>query len=216
MSVETKSIKAAINEMRDKSAKKNFNQSVELVIGLRDVDVKKPEGKIQERMELPHPIGKKINICVFASGDMALRAKRGGADLVLEGTEIESLANDKKRQRQIAKSMDAFIAAAPLMPVVGRVFGAVLGPRNKMPIPVAPTANIEGEIERERRIILVRTRNQPIVQCRVGTEGMPDDEISENVQAVLTGIRGKLKRGAKNIDSVQIKMTMGPSVKVSV
>jgi len=216
MSVEAKNLKVALKELREKSGKRNFDQSIELIINLRDIDMKKPEGRIQESIELPYSLGKKVNIGVFAGGDMALRARKGGADLVLEGPEIESLANDKKRQRQMANSMDSFIAAAPLMPIVGRVFGAILGPRGKMPVPVAPTANIEGEIERQRRIILVRTRGQPILQCRVGAESMSDDEIVDNVQAVLNRIGGKLKRGAKSIGTVYIKSTMGLPVKVNI
>jgi len=215
MSIETKNLEAALKELREKSKKRNFNQSIELIINLQDVDMKKPEGRIQEKIELPHPLGKKVNVCVFANGDMALRARRSGADLVLESAEIEGLMNDKKRQRQIAKNMDSFISAAPLMPLVGRVFGAILGPRGKMPTPIAPTANIEEEIERHRRTILVRARGQPVLHCRVGTENMPDKEIIENIQAVINRIRGRLKRGTRNIESIYIKATMGPPVKVN-
>ncbi|MCW4021090.1 MAG: 50S ribosomal protein L1 [Candidatus Bathyarchaeota archaeon] len=215
MSIEAKNLKAALKEAKEKSTKKNFNQSVELIINLRDVDMKKPEGRIQEKIELPYTVGKKVNICVFANGDIALRARRGNADLVLESTEIEGLMNDKKRQRQIAKTTDSFIAAAPLMPLVGRAFGAILGPRGKMPTPVPPTANIEEEIERHRRIILIRTRGQPVLQCRVGTEGMPDDELLENIQVVLRRVIGRLKRGIKNVQAVYVKTTMGPATEVS-
>jgi len=216
MSIETKNIKDAIKELREKTGKKNFNQSIELIINLREIDVKKPEGKIQENVELPHRLGKKVSVCVFATGDMALRARRSGADLVLEREEIENLANNKKRQRQIARDMDSFIAAAPLMPLVGRVFGAILGPRGKMPTPVAPTASIEGEIERQRRTISVRARGQPVIHCLMGTENMSDDEIAENIQTVLRRIEGKLKRGVKNIGSAYIKASMGPPIKVQI
>jgi large subunit ribosomal protein L1 len=215
MSIETKNLKAALKELREKSKKKNFNQSIELIINLRDIDPKKPEGRIQEKIELPHMLGKKVNVCVFADGDMALRARRGDADFVLESAEIETLASDKKRQRQIVKDMDSFIAAAPLMPLVGRALGSILGPRGKMPTPVAPTADIKKEIERHRRLVLVRARGQPVLQCRIGSEDMPEDEIIENVHAVLGGIGGRLKRGIKNIESVYVKVTMGAPVKVN-
>lgn len=216
MSIETRNLKAALQQIRERPKKGNFSESIELIINLRDIDMKKPEGRIQEKIQLPRSLDKKVNVCVLANGDLALRARRGGADLVLEGSEIEGLMNDKKRQRQIAKSMDSFIAEAPLMPLVGRVFGAILGPRGKMPTPVAPTVNIEEEIGRHRRTVLVRTRGQPVLQCRVGTEGMSDDDLVENAQAVLSRVAGKLKRGLRNIESVYLKTTMGASVKVKV
>jgi large subunit ribosomal protein L1 len=216
MSVERKNLREALKELREKTPKRNFNQSIELIINLQDVDLKKPENRIQETIELPHPLGKKVSVCVFASGDAALRARRAGADIVLEREEIESLMGDKKRQRQIANKADSFIATAPLMPIVGRVFGAILGPRGKMPTPIPPTANIESEIERHRKLVNVRARGQPVLSCRVGTEDMSDDEIIDNIDAVLRRIEGKLKRGIKNISSIYIKATMGPPIKVRV
>jgi large subunit ribosomal protein L1 len=214
MSIEPKNLNAAIKEAREKSVKRNFNQTVELIINLRDVDMKQPEGRLQERIELPHPLGKKVTVCVLADGDMALKARRGGADMVLESPEIQSLSTDKKRQRQIAKNMDVFIASAPLMPVVGRSLGGILGPRGKMPVPVPPTANIEQEIERQKNFVFVRARNQPILQCRVGTENLTDDEIAENIQTVVRRITGKLKKGIKNVGTVYLKTAMGHRVKI--
>jgi large subunit ribosomal protein L1 len=61
---------------------------------------------------------------------------------------------------------------------------------------------------------VLRTRGQPIVQCRIGTEGMKEEELAENVQTVLRVLEGKLKKGMKNIKSATIKTSMGAPVKV--
>lgn len=214
MPIDRKYILKAIKELREKTPKRNFKQSIELIVNLRDVDLSKPENRIQELIELPHPIGKKVNVCVFATGDAALKARKAGADLVLEKEDIEGMAGDKKRQRQLAKSFDSFIASAPLMPLIGRVFGAILGPRGKMPTPVPPTADIEKEIERHRRLVMVRTRGQPVLSCRIGTEDMNDNDLADNIEAALRRIEGKLKRGIRNIASIYVKATMGPPVKI--
>jgi len=215
MPLNMKSILDAVKEAKDKSKKRNFAQSVELVINLQDVDPKKPESKLQEFLELPYQIGKESKICVIASGEMALKAKRAGANLVVERGDLEALMGDKKKQKELAKTYDFFIAEAPLMPLVGRSLGATLGPRGKMPTPVPPTANIEDQIEKHRKIVLLRMRSQPILQCRVGNENMADEEIAENIQAVVRRIEGKLKRGIKNIRSIHLKTTMGTPVKVA-
>ncbi|MBS7640562.1 MAG: 50S ribosomal protein L1 [Candidatus Bathyarchaeia archaeon] len=214
MPIDRKYIMKAIKELREKTPKRNFKQSIELIVNLRDVDLSKPENRIQELIEIPHPIGKKVNVCVFATGDAALKARKAGADLVLEKEDIEGMAGDKKRQRQLAKSFDSFIASAPLMPLIGRVFGAILGPRGKMPTPVPPTADIEREIERHRRLVMIRTRGQPVLSCRIGTEDMNDNDLADNIEAALRRIEGKLKRGIRNIASIYIKATMGPPVKI--
>ena len=83
-----------------------------------------------------------------------------------------------------------------------------------MPTPVAPNANITEVIEKQRKTVQVRLRGQPILQCRIGTEDMPDEHIVENIEAVIRRLEGKLKRGLKNVRSVVIKTAMGPPVKM--
>jgi large subunit ribosomal protein L1 len=215
MPLNMKNLLAAVIEVKSKSKERNFSQSIDLAINLQNIDMKKPEGRIQERIELPNPVGKDRKVCVIASGEMALKAKRAGASLVIERSGLETLVGDKKKQKDLAKNCDLFIAEAPLMPLVGRSLGATLGPRGKMPTPVPPNANIKEQIVRHQKIVLVRMRGQPILQCRIGSEDMADDEIAENAQAVVRRIEGKLKRGIKNIRSVYLKTSMGSPVKVA-
>lgn len=215
MPIEQKTILAAVKEAKEKSEKKKFTQSVELILNLQDIDMKSPEGRLQENIELPYPPPEKTNkICVIATGELALKAKKANADLVIDRAELEGLASKKKELRKIADEYDFFVAEAPLMPLVGKILGATLGPRGKMPVPVPPTADIESLLNKYRKTVVIKMRNQPIIQCRVGTESMKEEEITENIQAVLRVLEGKLKRGMKNIKLVCIKTTMGAPVKI--
>ena len=216
MPLDQETIVNAIKEAREKSKKRNFTQSVELILNLKDVDMKSPEGRIQERIELPHPSPEKPNkICVIATGELALKAKRAKADLVIGKDELEGLAGKKKDLRKFANEYDFFIAEAPLMPRVGKILGPALGPRGKMPVPVPPAADISGLMNKYRKMVSVRMRNQPVIRCRVGTESMKEEEVAENVQTVLRVIEGKLKRGMKNIKTVYLKTSMGTPVKIT-
>ena len=131
--------------------------------------MKAPEGKITEIVELPHASAKPNKICVVASGEMALKAKRANADNVIERSDLDGLAGKKKELRKIASDYDVFISEASLMPMVGRTLGPVLGPRGKMPVPIPPNADIDALIKKHRNTIVVRMRNQPIIQTTVGT-----------------------------------------------
>ena len=215
MPLNMKNILAAVKEVKSKATERKFSQSIDLAINLQNIDMKKPEGRIQERIELPHSVGKELKICVIASGEMAFKAKKAGASLVVERDALESLVGDKKKQKDLAKNYDLFIAEAPMMPLVGKSLGASLGPRGKMPTPVPPNANIKEQIEKHRKLVFVRMRGQPVLQCRVGNEDMKDEEIAENVQAIVRRIEGKLKRGIKNFKSVYLKTSMGSAVKVA-
>jgi len=214
MPLDQKTILDAVKEAKEKSQKRNFNQSIELVLSLKDIDMKSSEGKLQEIIELPYSSEKQNKICVIASGELALKAKRANVDLLIERAELEGFAGKKRDLRKIADENDFFIAEAPLMPLVGKILGPVLGPRSKMPIPVPPTADIASLIKKHRKTVIVRMRNQPILQCRVGSENMKEEEIAENIQAVLRAIEGKLKRGIKNIKLAYIKTSMGKPVSI--
>lgn len=214
MPLDQKTILSAVKEAKEKSQKRKFNQSIELIIKLQDIDMKAPESKIQEIIELPYAPEKANKVCVIGSGELAMKAKNANADYVIERGELESLAGKKQDLRKVANNYDFFIAEAPLMPLVGRTLGSVLGPRGKMPVPVPPSADIAGLIKKHRKTIIVRMRNQPILQNRVATENMKDEEITENIQTVLRVLEGKLKKGMKNIKFVYIKTAMGTPVKI--
>lgn len=214
MSLDTKKVLEAVKQTKEKSEKRKFSQSVELIINLRDIDMKKPEAKIQESIELPHAPKKKTRVCVIATGELALKAKKANAELVLGKADLEALVTDKKRQKQIANNHDVFFAEASLMPLVGKTLGSILGPRGKMPKPIPPTADLKQQISRWTKTVSIRVRGQPVLQCAIGTEDMKDEEIAENAVMVINRLEGKLKRGLKNIATICLKTTMGPPVKI--
>jgi len=208
-------ISRALGELRKSLIKKKFTQSIDLVVRLREIDLKKPENRINEAIPLPNPPEKALKVCVIASGDLATRAKAAGADMLVGRQEIENLAKDKKGARKLAQEYDFFIAEAPLMPLVGRALGSFLGPRGKMPTPIPPNAPVDQVIVNHRKMVRVRMREQPVLQCRVGTEAMPDEKLVENIQAVVSRIEQKLERGFKNIGEILVKGTMSKPVKIS-
>jgi large subunit ribosomal protein L1 len=214
MPLDKKNLLAAVKEAKEKSGQKKFNQTVDMILDIKEIDMKAPEGKIQEIVELPHATAKPNKICIIASGETALKARRAGADRVIERTDLDALAGKKKDLRKIASDYDVFISEAPMMQIVGRTLGPVLGPRGKMPIPIPPNADIIALIEKHRKTIVVRMRNQPIIQMTIGTQNQSDEELVENILAVLRVLEGKLKRGLKNIELAFIKTSMGTPVKL--
>ncbi len=143
-----------------------------------------------------------------------MKARNAQADHVIERADLDALNGKKKELRKLASEYDVFISEAPLMPLVGRILGPVLGPRGKMPIPVPPNADIAALINKHRKTVVVRMRNQPIIQVSVGTQQMKDEELVDNAMAVLRVLDGKLKRGLKNVKYAFFKTSMGEPVKI--
>jgi large subunit ribosomal protein L1 len=212
--IDAEAINKAIKKVRDTTKKRKFKQSIDMSINLKDLDMSKPESKINLEVVLPKPVPKQVKICALAYGEMVLKAKQAGADKIVEREEIEKLGGDKKKAKKLASQYDFFIARSDLMPLIGKNLGPVLGPRGKMPTPMAPNADPAPVIQRLRHVVRIKLSRSPTAAVRVGTEDMKDAEIAENMQKVIDELTGKLERGDRNIKSVYIKTTMGSPVKL--
>lgn len=190
--------------------KRNFVETVELAINLKDIDLAVPKNRITEDIILPNGRGKAVRICVIGGGELALKAK-DVADLVITPEELQAIADDKKQAKKIANTTDYFIAEAPLMSVVGKRLGTVLGPRGKMPKPIPPGADPSGMIDNLRKTVSVRTKDRITFHAPVGTADMPVEQIAENIDALLKRVELKLEKGVMNISSSYVKTTMGPA-----
>ena len=214
MPLDLKRLISAVDQVKQSSGKRNFGQSIDLIVALKGIDVKKPENRINEVLPLPHPLKKKSKVCVIASGSLAVSAKNAGADRIISPEELEKMSEEKKAARKLAKEYDFFVAEAPLMPSVGRILGSVLGPRGKMPIPVPPNIDIGPVLQRQRASVRIRIRDQPSASCSVGDESTDSNHLAENAQAVVSRLEEKFEREIINLGSVYLKLTMGSPVKV--
>ena len=203
----------AVQKALNSAKKRNFVETVELAINLKDIDLSIPKNRIQDDVILPNGRGRAVRICVIGGGELALKAK-DVADLVITPEELGTIADDKKQAKKIANSTDYFIAEAPLMAVVGKRLGTVLGPRGKMPKPIPPGADPTGMIESLRKSVSIRTKDRKTFHAPVGAVSMSAEQIAENVETILKRVETRLEKGKMNIDSAFVKTTMGPSEKV--
>lgn len=203
----------AVKKALEHSPKRNFVQTVDLSINLKDVDMSIPKNRIQEDIILPHGRGKPVKVCVFGSGEMVVKA-RDVADRVVSVEELGTIADDKKQAKKMANEFEYFIAEAPLMPTIGKRLGIVLGPRGKMPKPIPPGADPKSMIDNLRKSVSVRSRDRLTFHTSVGTTDMTPEDIADNIELIFKRLGMKLEKGTMNIRSAFVKTTMGPSEKV--
>lgn len=198
----------AVKKALDERPKRKFVETVELAINLKDIDLTIPTNRIDEEVQLPHGRGKPVKVGVFASGELAVKSKNV-ADVVIPPEEIEKIAGDKRRAKQLAANTDFFLSEAPLMPTIGRRLGVVLGPRGKMPKPIAPNADPKMIIDQMRTTVRVRSKDKRTFHAPIGSTDLSAEQIAENADAVMKRLATKLARGKLNIQSIYIKTTMG-------
>ncbi len=198
------------------SKERKFPETVESVITFKDVDPKKTDLNINETVYLPHPGSHKSTICFIGSGDLLLRAKNAGVEGTLEPSQLENFAGNKKEAKKLARQYDFFLADSALMPRIGKILGASLGPKGKIPTPVPPNAPIEAMITRTRTAVRVRSRATLAVAAKVGDRKLSDADLADNILAMVAAVQKKLPSGDRNIRAVIVKTTMGKPVKSKV
>jgi len=205
----------AVQKALEESKKLNrkFKQNIDLVINLKNIDLEDAKNRIDEEIILPNGRGEESKIALFASGELAMKAKKH-VDLLIKPEDIEDLAKDKKKFKKIVDDHDFFIAEAPLMPTIGKTLGVILGPRGKMPKPVPPQIDISGIAKNLRKTIKVRSKSSKTFHTIAGKDEMDKEQIAENIDTIIKRLEGKLERGRMNIGSIYVKTTMGPSVRI--
>ena len=196
-----------IKEAKGGEKKRNFKQSLELIMVFKDIDVKKGFS-LNETVQLPKT-NSPAAVCVMASGDMGLKAKNAKADLVIDNDELNKLAANKRESRKLINKFDFFLADTKLMPIVGKVLGQILGPRGKMPTPVPFNAPIDSFLTRFRSSVRVKLKNSLATSCKIGDETMEDADLAHNAYTVINAVEKKLPNGDKNIKKILVKTTMG-------
>jgi large subunit ribosomal protein L1 len=203
-----------VREAKESSKPRKFVQTWDFSINLKGLNLKKPENRFNFELMLPEGRGKDLKVA-FIADSLESEAKKH-ADLLIRKEEIESLAKNRKKLKKIADDYDWFFGEASLMPLIGKSFGAVLGPRGKVPKPVPPKVNVEPFVQRARRSVRVFVKDSPVVHVPVGTDRMDDEKIAKNIEAVYNAVREKLPKGNTNIRSMLIKLTMGKPVRIDI
>lgn len=199
-------------ELAQETSYTNFDSTIEVHLRL-GVDPRHAEQQIRETVMLPHGLGKKVTVVVFAEGDDARLASEAGADYVLDDELMERIKGGWT-------DFDATVATPSLMGKVGRL-GKILGPRGLMPNPKAGTVvqgedlpRVIDELKAGRvEFRLDRTAN---LHVPIGKASFDTDKLYDNMAALMDVIIRARPASAKGIffRKIVVTSTMGPGVKV--
>ena len=211
--VDKTKIISAVTAAMDQAPKRNFQESIDITINLKHVDMAQPKNRIDETILLPQAIGVK-KIAVLGKGDIVSQARNAGVDIIIGPEEIERLGGAEREARKLAGQYDYFLAETAVMPLVGRWLGQRLGPRGKMPQPIPIGQDITPIVERLRNSVKIRSKDRLNMSVKIGNTAMSAEAVAENVDAVLKRVLGRLENGELNVRSIYVKTTMGHAVKV--
>jgi len=188
-----------------------FDQTVELCVRL-GVDPKHADQIVRGSIVLPHGIGKTQRVLVFCKDQNVQKATEAGADFA-GGKELA----DKIKEGWL--EFDVAIATPDMMGVVGPL-GKLLGPRGLMPSPKAGTVtqDVASAVkEYKAGKVEFRVDDGGIVHCVVGKMSFSEQQLTDNVQALLKLIQQLKPNSAKGqyLRSVTVTATQMPGVPVA-
>jgi large subunit ribosomal protein L1 len=223
-----KSINAAIEHsvikkegFKDKVRK--FDESIDLIINLKDLNLNDPKQRIDKEIVLPNNTitSDKPNVCVIASDEILLEARNLGLETIDTDGLVQLNNEEKKVKKKFVKKYDFFIVEDKMMPSVARYLARFLGPLGKMPKPfpsgygiVSSPEDLKVAIERYLKIIRIQLKKQLLIQVKIGKKSMEEERVFENLKAVVDYIADQMPHKYNNIKSMFLKTTMGHPIKV--
>lgn len=189
-----------------------FDETVDLAVRL-GVDPKHADQMIRGAVVLPHGIGKKVRVLVFAKGDKEKEALDAGADFAGSDELV-------KKIQEGWLDFDKAIATPDMMRDVGKL-GKILGTRGLMPNPKVGTVTVDiARAVRETKAgkVEFRVEKAGIVHVPVGKASFAPEKLKENITAImeyLVKVRPSSVKG-QYVRSVAVSSTMGPGFRLDV
>ena len=232
MKIDDKLLKKSINAAIEHSVMKKegfkdkvrkFDESIDLIINLKDLNLNDPKQRIDKEILLPNNniTSDKPNVCVIASDEILLEARNLGLETIDNDGLVQLNNEEKKVKKKFVKKYNFFIVEDKMMPSVARYLARFLGPLGKMPKPfpsgygiISSPDDLKIAIERYLKIIRIQLKKQLLIQVKIGKKSMEEDRVFENLKAVVDYIADQMPHRYNNIKSMFLKTTMGPPIKI--
>ncbi|HEX2977722.1 MAG TPA: 50S ribosomal protein L1 [Candidatus Babeliales bacterium] len=188
-----------------------FDESVDVHVNL-GIDPERGEQAVRGSVVLPHSVGKKVRIVVFAKGDQADLAREAGADFVGTDDLVEKIEGGWL-------DFEYAVATPDLMGMVGKL-AKVLGPRGLLPnkkvgtvaLQVAPVIN---DLKKGR--LFFKNDKSGLVHFSIGRVSFDAAKLQENLVAFIRALSSSKPASSKGkfIQKVTVTSTMGLGIRVN-
>jgi large subunit ribosomal protein L1 len=211
-----KEVTQKVAEARKLSKPRNFTQTFDLVFNLQQLDLKRPDHKVDVGVTLSTPIrAKKLKICAVV--DHSISEAETVFDHVLYSDELSAIKGDMAKIRSITHGFDRFVVQANHMPLFAQIFGRYLGPMNKMPSPklgmvITAKTPLQPLYDKLQKTVHLATKKNLVLQVSIGSEKESDEQIAKNIIAVYDALEHALPNHAHNVKNIGVKLTMGKLV----
>ncbi len=195
-----------------KIAHARFDETVELHLRM-GLDPRDANQQVRGVTLLPHGLGKKMLVLVFAQGEAARISEAAGADFIADDELIKKIEGGWL-------DFDTAIATPDMMGKVGKL-GKILGRRGLMPNPKSGTVVAADDLNRaiedaRKGRVEFKLDRTAIIHVPLGKVSFEDDKLMDNLTAVVEAVVKAKPSGAKGhyVKTASLTTTMGIGIKL--
>lgn len=192
--------------------KRNFNETVELQIGLKNYDPNRDK-RFSGTIRLPHVPRPNLKICILGDEVHCDQAKALGVDY-RTADDLKKLNKGKKEVKKLAASYDIFLASEAIIKQIPRLLGPGLNKAGKFPTPISHSDDMKAKIEEAKATIKFQLKKVLCLGVAIGHVSLTEDELVANTMLSINFLVSLLKKNWQNVKSLFIKSTMGTPIRI--
>ncbi|RZC84060.1 hypothetical protein C5167_046847 [Papaver somniferum] len=215
-------LREAISQINTEATakKRNFTETVELQIGLKNYDPQKDK-RFSGSVKLPHIPRPKMKVCMLGDAQHVEEAQKIGLEYMdVEG--LKKLNKNKKMVKKLAKKFHAFLASEAVIKQIPRLLGPGLNKAgmffyqelSKFPTLVTHQESLEAKVNETKAMVKFQLKKVLCMGVAVGNLGMEEKQIFQNVQLSVNFLVSLLKKNWQNVRCLYLKSTMGKPVRI--
>ncbi|KAL1825636.1 hypothetical protein ACET3Z_012414 [Daucus carota] len=192
--------------------KRNFTETIELQIGLKNYDPQKDK-RFSGSVKLPHIPRPKMKVCMLGDAQHVGEAEKIGLESMdVEG--LKKLNKNKKLVKKLAKKYHAFLASEAVIKQIPRLLGPGLNKAGKFPTLVSHQESLESKVNETKATVKFQLKKVLCMGVAVGNLSMEEKQIFQNVQMSVNFLVSLLKKNWQNVRCLYLKSTMGKTVRI--
>ena len=192
--------------------KRNFTETVELQIGLKNYDPQKDK-RFSGTVKLPFCPRPEMKVCVLGDVQHCEQATAIWVD-AMTVEDLKKLNKNKKLVMKLAKKYSAFLASDSVIKMIPRLLGPGLNKAGKFPTLVTHNDSLEAKVNEIRSAVKYQLKKVLCMGVAVGNVSMAEKDLYINIQMAINFLVSLLKKNWQNVKSLHVKTTMGKPIRL--
>jgi len=206
------SLKKAIHDINTNKAKRNFVETVDLQIGIKDYDPQKDK-RFAGSIKLPHIPRRKLKVMILGDQVHCDQAQAAGIPFI-DAEGLKKFNKDRKSMKRYFKPYAILLASESIVKQIPKLVGPVLTKINKFPTAIGPNETVTDKITEALSTIKFQLKKVLCLGVAVANLEMNEEEQRQNITLAINFLASLLKKNWNNIRTIHIKSTMGKSHRI--